>query len=109
MSDDSSPQAWSHIGRWTPAEGKRAVQAWLESGQTQSAWCAAVGLAKHRLSYWHCRLRSHDSETESTEFVSVVQQKESEIEVKLIDGSVSIMVAADFDGALLRSVVEALK
>ena len=31
------------------------VLSWRESGQAQSAYCRAHGLAKSRLSYWHHR------------------------------------------------------
>jgi len=39
-------------GRWTRAQGERAVAAWQSSGFDRAQYCQQSGVARHKLEYW---------------------------------------------------------
>lgn len=107
--------AAARSGYWSEAEGRVAVTAWRESGESAERFGARHGLPARRLRWWDQRLgtsrRSPGPASASVELVpiEVIQRVERGGTIEVDVGEFKVRVVRDVDPDALRTVIEVLR
>ena len=107
--------AAARSGYWSEAEGRVAVVAWRESGESAEQFGARHGLPARRLRWWDRRLGSTASGSGSANTsvalvpIEVIQRDERDGTIEVDVGEFKVRVARGVDPDALRTVIEVLR
>lgn len=103
----SSGRRWT---QWTESEARAVVAEWNASEDTASAFAAARGVSRARLSYWIKRLGGHDEGNAAVAFVPVEigTSARTRREIQIDCDGVCLRIAEDVDVEHLARIVRAL-
>lgn len=99
MSKDSVRKSW-----------EERINAFKQSGQSQSEWCRQNGLNLRSFNNWYNKLKKHsNSKPDSVSWLPInVVNKTPATSLKIIVGDAAIEVTEGFDPKLLTEVVKVL-
>ncbi len=87
------------------------VNAFNQSGQSQSEWCKQNKLNLRTFNYWYTKLKKQSMEnSDSVSWlpIKVVNSSKSPIPLKILVGSATVEVTEGFDPKLLAEVIKVL-
>lgn len=96
--------------RWTESEARAVVAEWNESEDTATAFAAARGVSRARLSYWIKRLGGHGDGNAEVSFVPVEigTSPRTRREIQIECDGVCLRLGEDVDIEHLAQIVRAL-
>ena len=103
---------------WSETDGRAAVAAWRESGESATQFGARHGLSARRLRWWASRLGQpmvtpgrSASKITSVELIpiEVIQRDEGGTTIEIGVGEFKVRVSRGVDADALRTVIEVLR